>query len=396
VVKRRPGRVAVVCAAAAVAVSGLAALSTIAFAGWEPSILVRMSETEPMAEVARFHDPDFVLVPAEGHYDGVYFYAIALDPFARNHDIYSRIDLHEYRYGHPGFGWLSRIFSLGGIRTLPLSMLAVALAGMGVAGWAVSRIAERLGRSPWWGLMIAVNPGLVFSVTVLTSEPVGVAIASVGLLLWLRGRPVVAAVAFAGACLVKELFVLVPAALFAWELLQLVRHRSMPGRGLRLALLAVSVVPLAWWYVYLRLHFGVLPAAAEPGNIGAPFLGWYDTFRRAVGLSRSGASQLGTFTIPLLAITAGAIVVGVVRALRLRSPFDVIFLLLALLVITLNWLILLYPKDVVRELALVPLLLPAVIAGVAWTPEPIGRESHPQLGRSQDATAKPSEPSGPV
>jgi hypothetical protein len=146
VVAGRPARVAVACAAAAVGVSGAAAVFTIGFAGWEPSILVRMSEIEPMAEVARFHDPDFALVPPEGHYEGVYFYTIALDPFARNPDIYTRIDLYEYRYGHAGYGWLSRMFSLGGIRTLPLSMPVVALVGMGVGGWAVSRIAAHLGR----------------------------------------------------------------------------------------------------------------------------------------------------------------------------------------------------------------------------------------------------------
>lgn len=380
---------------AAVAVSGAAALFTIGFAGWEPSILVRMSETEAMVDVARFHDPDFVFVPAEAHYDGVYFYAIALDPFARNPDIYRRIDLYEYRYGHPGYGWLSRMFSLGGIRTLPLSMLVVSLAGMGVGGWAVSRIAHHLGRSPWWGLLIAVNPGLVFSVTVLTSEPVGVAIASVGLLLWLRGRQVPAAIVFAGACLVKELFVLVPASLFVWEIVQILRHRTSPGRGFRMTLLAVSVVPLAWWYLYLRLHFGVLPAAAEPGNIGAPLVGWYDAFRRAVSFSRSGVSQIGTFTIPLLAITAAAILVGAVRALRLRSPLDLLFLMLTLLIATLNWMILLYPKDVIRDLVFVPLLLPAVIVGVAWTPDPIGRGS-PSPRDHPDARAIELDPSKPV
>jgi hypothetical protein len=85
-------------------------------------------------------------------------------------------------------------------------------------------------------------------------------------------------------------------------------------------------------------------------------------------LSRGGASQIGTFTITLLTITACAILVGIARAVRLRSPLDLTFLLFVVLASTLNWMILLYPKDVIRELALAPLLLPAVIAGVDWTP----------------------------
>jgi hypothetical protein len=381
-----PRRIAAACAAAAVAVSAAAALITIGFADWESSILVRMSDTERMAEVARFHDPDFAFVPAEGHYDGVYFYAIALDPFARNADVYTRIDLYEYRYGHPGYGWLSRLFVLGGVRSLPWSMLMVGLAGMGLGGWAISRIADHLGRSAWWGLLVAVNPGLVFAVTVLNSEPVGVGIAAAGLLLWLRGRLVLAAVVFAGACLVKELFVLVPAGLFLWEIVQVVRRRAIPGVVYRLALLAVTVVPLAWWYLYLRFHFGVFPAAAEPGNIGVPFVGWFNTFRTAVGLSRSGASQIGTFTITLVTITACALLAGVVRAVRLRSPLDLTFLLFCVLVATLNWNILLYPKDVIRELALAPLLLPAVIAGVDWVPR------HAESDRVEERSPDPAEP----
>lgn len=363
-----PRRIAAACAAAAIAVSAAAVVLTIGFAGWEPSILVRMSEIEPMAEIARSHDPDFVLVPPEAHYDGVYFYAIALDPFGRNEDVYTRIDLYEYRYGHPGYGWMSRIVALGDAGRLPIAMLLVSLAAMGVAGWAVGRIAGELGHSPWWGLLIAVNPGLIFSVTVLNSEPLGVAVAAAGLLAWLRGRLLLGAVLFAGACLVKELFLIVPAGLLVWEIAEGVRHRAAPDIPVRIALLGMSALPLACWYLYLRYHFGMFPAEAEPGNIGTPFVGWFDTFRLAVGFSRSGASQIGTFTITQLTIVAGALLVGAVRAIRLRSPFDVMFLLLFVLASTVNWMILLYPKDLIRELLLAFLLLPAVVVGVDWRP----------------------------
>ena len=107
--------VALLCAAAAVALSASAAVTMIAFNDWEASVLVRVSEDEPMAEVARAYDPGFVLVPAEAHFDGVYFYTIALDPFARR-DLHSRIDLFEYRYGHPGYGWIASFVAMGILR----------------------------------------------------------------------------------------------------------------------------------------------------------------------------------------------------------------------------------------------------------------------------------------
>jgi hypothetical protein len=379
-------RIATACAMAALAISAAAVAFTIGFAGWEPSILVRMSETEPMAGIARAHDPGFVLVPPEAHYDGVYFYAIALDPFARNEDVYKRIDLYEYRYGHPGYGWLSGMVALGEASRVPLAMLLVSLAGMGVAGWAVSRIAHELGRSPWWGLLIAVNPGLIFAVTVLNSEPLGVALAALGLLAWQRGRLLLGAALFAGACLVKELFLIVPAGLVLWEVAETVRHRAAPGILFRTGILVASAFPLALWYLYLKFHFGVFPAEAEPGNIGTPLVGWFDTFRYAVALSTSGASQIGTFTIAQLTITAGAMLVGAVRAVRLRSPFDVMFLLLFVLASTVNWFILLYPKDLIRELLLAFLLLPAVVVGVRWRPRA------PEAGAAPSTTTRVRRP----
>ena len=361
-----PRRIAGACAAAAVGVSGGAALITIAFSDWQPSALVRMSETDAIADVARSHDPDFVLFPAEGHFDGVYFYAIALDPLAVG-DQHDLIDLHRYRYGHPGYGWLGTVVSFGDPARVPLALLLVSLAAMGVAGWAVSRIADLLARSPWWGLLVAVNPGLVLSVTVLTSEPAGVAFASLGLLFWFRGRGVVAVVLFAAACLVKEPFALVPAGLFAWEVLEQIRHRAPPGATWRMLLLAVTVLPLAWWHLYLRLRFGVLPIQEAPDFFGAPFAGWYDSFGFGAHLVRTGASQLGTLVIPILTIVAAALVVATVRALRMRSPFDTIFLLVVALATFYNYLLLGYPKDLVRELVISLLLLPAVIGSVSWS-----------------------------
>ena len=128
-----PRWIAAACAAAAIAVSSAAALFTIGFAGWEPSVLVRMSEIEPMAEIARSYDPEFVLVPPEAHFDGVYSSALALDPFARNQNVYTRVDLYEVAgTEHPGYGWLSeRIVALGDASRLPLAMLLVGLAAMG-------------------------------------------------------------------------------------------------------------------------------------------------------------------------------------------------------------------------------------------------------------------------
>jgi hypothetical protein len=116
-------------------------------------------------------------------------------------------------------------------------------------------------------------------------------------------------------------------------------------------------------------------------------VGWFDTFRRAVGMSRGSESQIGTFTIPLLTITAAAMLVGIVRSLRFKSPFDLMFLLSAVLFALVTWKILLFPKDLIRGLMAVPLLLPAVIAGVGWEHRP-AEMGPPGASRRREAVSE--------
>jgi hypothetical protein len=51
----------------------------------------------------------------------------------------------------------------------------------------------------------------------------------------------------------------------------------------------------------------------------------------------------------------------VIKAFRLRTFLDVLFLLFALMVFSLNWLQLLNPKDLIRLIVIAAALLPAVL-----------------------------------
>jgi hypothetical protein len=71
--------------------------------------------------------------------------------------------------------------------------------------------------------------------------------------------------------------------------------------------------------------------------------------------------QIGTAALALLPAIGGALVVGAIRAFRLRTFLDVLFLLFALMAFSLNWLQLLNPKDLIRLMVLAFALLPAVL-----------------------------------
>jgi hypothetical protein len=351
-------------------VSGIAVLAPLSAGAWRLSTLVRMSPTEPLASVAIADDPSFAFVSPEGHYDGVYFYAIARDPLALG-DEHTLIDRAAYRYGHAGYGWLAWLASGGGRpAAVPAALLGLNLLGMAVAAFGASRLSREFGWSGWGGLAVAFNPGLIGPVTFDTSEPVGIAVLVLALLAWKRERLGLAAVGLAVLCLMKEPYLLVPAGLLLWEGIRWLRGGSWKVLLNRVPVLALGPAAFAVWYLYLRSRFGHWPFTENPDFFTAPFAGWLDTFRQAAGLGLGGyyEMQSGAGTIPLLALVAAMLIVGLVRALRLRTWLDTIFILFFILASMLNWLALLFPKDMPRELVVPFLLLPAVLA----TPKRLG------------------------
>ena len=355
--------VAFLVGAIAVVVCSVAVGFSLQVQDWRVSGLVRMDDEDSIAPFARRHDRSFAFVP-EGHYDGVYFYAMTIDPFGRG-ETHELIDRPAYRYGHVGYSWVSWLFSLGRPRLVPSALLAVALAAAGIAGYAASRLAGHLGWSPWAGLAVALQPGLVYSVTVLTSEAVGFAVVGLALLSWLEERewPALVLLAFAG--IVKEPFVLVPVGLFVFDL-----ARRRPDLWRRALLLGASLVPFAVWNAYIYKTLGITSFHDSASPLDFPW-GWAKSMREAaqMGLQGYEYTQIGTIALPILVIAFFLMFVGVIRAMRLRSVLDPIFILQFLLVISLSGAALTYPKDFFRTIAFpLALVIPVVFSDNSTRP----------------------------
>ncbi|HLM34788.1 MAG TPA: hypothetical protein VK278_03315 [Gaiellaceae bacterium] len=366
----RDRRIAAACALAALATSGFAVLASIAPHGWSTSVLVRMADVEPLARLASQSDPNFRFVSPGAHFDGVYFYAIARDPLARG-EAHELIDRSAYRYGHVGYGWLAWLFSLGRGETVPGALLTVNLFALAAAAFASSLISRDYGWTPWGGLAIAFSPGILYTVTVDTSEPLGVAAIALALLAWIRGRWGPAAVALVAACLIKEPFVVVPASLALWEAIEWARARRPSDLGRRAAALAAGPLAFAAWQVYLRATFGELSfSGGREETTLLPFTGWWDTLDKAatLGVGDFGASQFGLAQVPLLVAAGGFVLLGVFLALRVRTPFDTLYLFLAVILFSLTWRGLLFPKDLIRHLAVPIAVAPAVFAAALRPP----------------------------
>lgn len=366
---RRAEAISLWCAIATVLIALVPVGIAVQRAGWTPSVLVRMEADERVASVARAADPEFHFV-GEAHYDGVYFYAVATDPFATG-EAHELIDRAAYRYGHAGYGWLGWIASLGQPAAVPMALLAVGLAGLGVAAAATSRLSAVLGWTPWAGLAVAFNPGLTYSLTALTSETVGAAFVALALLAWVQRRYAWGAAAAAAACLVKEPFVLVPAGLALWECGRWLAHRDLGTTIRRIAMLSAGPLLFACWYVYVRLQFGEWSFEATEGFFAVPPFGWFEAIGEASDMARGAdlPSQLGAASAPLLAAVGAALTFGIVRAVRVRNPVAFVFVLLALLALSLRPLGVLFPKDALRELSIPLLLLPLVLAAKSMPAE---------------------------
>ena len=359
----RAARVPLACALIAVLACGTAVAATISVEGRDVSVLVRMAENEPLAEVARATDPGFEFVPKESHYDGVYYYAIARDPLATGEE-HLKIDLAAYRYEHAGYGLLAAVLSLGIDGLVPAVLLALNLAAAAVGAWIASVLSRRLGLTPWGGLVVALNPGIIYAATSDTSEPVGVAILGLFLLAWFAQRWGWVVPLGALLCLTKETFVLVPIALGLWELIRYLRGER--GRRLLFRWIVLATGPLALiaWVLYLQSRFDVWPFSQSPDILRIPLAGWIETLGQAaaMGMSPTISQQIGQTTVALLVASGGILLIGCLVAIRFRTLIDVLFVASTLAVFCLGPLGLAFPKDFFRLSSVPFILLGAVLA----------------------------------
>jgi hypothetical protein len=282
-----------------------------------------------------------------------------------------------YRFGHPGYGWLAWLLAAGRASAVPLTLLLIGLVSMFVAGTAASRLAVELGWSPWAGLFVAFNPGLLFATMALNSEPLALAVLILTLLAWMRRRILWAGAGLLALCLIKEQFVLVPLGLLLWDVIrtrQRVATRKESRWLPRLAVLSAGPIALGGWFVYLRSVYGEWPFQQKPlllSPLTVPPRGYLDTLRKAAEQHAAAVetSQLGGAALPLLIVVGAALVFGCLRAARVTSPIDPVFILLTILLFSLTWVQLLYPKDLLRIAAVQLALLPAVIAGARRRPQ---------------------------
>jgi len=354
-------RFALLCGFAAFAAGLIMVMFATAPYNGNLSALVRMDPADSMAVDATSFDPSFAFVK-DGHYDGVYAYTIALDPFARG-SFHNKIDYPAYRYGRAGYGWMARLFCFGKPALIPTVLVLLNLVGLAVAGFGASRLAVLFGWPAASGIAVALNPGFLIGITLDTSEGFSAGLLVLALLAWFREDRWVAVGLMAFLCLIKEPFIAVPLGLMVWEFASRGKDAWRQRKG-HLFSLAAALVPLAVWWSYLSVRLGEWPFA-QSWLVEKPVMGYLDTMMRSAQMAGDGidVSQIAIPQLAFVLMIGLAFLFGIGHALRFRTPIDPIFLGFVGVFSILSWWQLLYAKELFRILAIPLMLLPAVLVG---------------------------------
>lgn len=230
--------------------------------------------------------------------DGQAFATLARDPLLRRPESFRTDAEAAYRAQRPLLGWLGSIGSLGRSGWVPPVLAIVSCAGAGAAAAAAGQLLRHRGRSPLWGIFVVFLPGTAVTLGYLGPEPLVLALALWGLVLWERDRHGAAVALLSFAVLGRETAILVVAGLL---LIEVARERWR-----LVTLLTLPGITLLSWYTVVRLRIGAWPWDGGEGRIGMPLVG----LGQAVRAGRfDTATELLQLVLPVLAFIA-ALVIG--------------------------------------------------------------------------------------
>jgi hypothetical protein len=265
-------RSALLVGAVAILFSSLMVVRVLSETDWDPTIFVAFGEdATATTEYAEDRLGHVYLRGAQGH-DGKFFFVQSNDPWVLEPDLNARVlDRPLYRSQRMLYPVLAGGFGLFGPEAIVWAMLIVNLLAMGVGSWAVARIAEEMGGSPWWGLAFALNIGFFSEVNIGGAGVVASAAAFGAVLMFMRDRTGAGIGLLAAAVLAREAMLIAVAGIALWLWLERRRKTAV----------TVAAIPGLFalgWAVYLRLRIGEGSVAAEVEEIGWPFVGLAEAF----------------------------------------------------------------------------------------------------------------------
>ena len=238
----------------------------------DPSIFLALGEEAPVqAEYARELLGDVVLRPDLGH-DGKFFFPQANDPWYLAPRAHAAVlDRPVYRAQRMLFPMLAGGFGLFPPRIVVWAMLVTNLLALGLGSLLAARLALLWGASPWLGLAVPLNIGLMFEFDIGGAGVVAYVFCLGGVHSLVTGREWAAAALLAGAVLSREVMLAFAIGVFVLYWVQ--------GRRRSWWLVALPAVAVVAWNIYLRFRLaGITGLGGGREIFAAPFAGLWQAF----------------------------------------------------------------------------------------------------------------------
>jgi hypothetical protein len=278
------------------------------------------------------------LILYDAGYDGQFMYLMAFDPFLRRFadrpEAYRAfVDNPPYRYGRIGFSLFADLVSAGKPDRYPATMVWLIVAAHFALAALLATIAVRHGMSPFAGLWYLVIPSFTSSLMSALPEALAAAGIVAGFLCWEQRRPVLAAILFGAALLVRETgIILMVAVVVATGRYELKRSALV---------LAASLMPVCVWRIFvasrLFADFGWAAVVTNPGDLGMPFAGLLQLWQAGAAGAQPSPEIAGALVFPI--ILTAAFVLAVSLLVVRKGPLEIAATVYALVAVSLN-----YPK----------------------------------------------------
>lgn len=270
-------------------------------------------------QIADTHPPAGTPILSPVGYDGQLYWIQAHDPLLlRRSTIVSLAHAYPgYFLQRPAYPALAFLLALGQASVLPWSMLAINVICLLALTAAVSRWAATRGRSPWWGAVIGLMPGLLMPVLRDLSDVLAITAVLGGLLAWRVNRRWTAAGLLSIAVLAREPMTLAVVAITLEVIAQCWTGRREPGafrRAVRRGwpTIVLPTLVFAGWQIYIHIavqRVGV--GAAQLGGSPVPSLTGYAGELHAI--FAAPLNRYSLWDLSYLGMMAAASVAAVVR-----------------------------------------------------------------------------------